>query len=359
MARQGVASSMFAMALLLGIIASAPQSVDSIGVCYGMSGSNLPPASTVVGMFKSNGIKAMRLYAPDKAALQALNGTSIGVLVGAPNDVLSNLSSRKAAASWVRDNIQAYPSVMFRYVAVGNEVAGKPADLLAPAMENVHAALAAAKLGHIQVTTSVSQAIVGVFNQPSAANFTKEAQGFMRPVLQFLARTGAPLMANIYPYFTYAYNPGDMDIRYALFTAPATVVKDGKYNYQNLFDTTIDAFYEAMSKLGVSNVSVLVSETGWPSGGGKAATPANAKVYNENLIKHIRGGTPLHPDAIKTYLFSMFNENQKAKGVERNWGLFYPNMKPVYPISLEVTPDPDSPAPAPDPESPAAAPDSY
>ncbi|CAO2148475.1 unnamed protein product [Urochloa humidicola] len=340
MARKG----MLAMALLLGIIASTPRSVDSIGVCYGMSGSNLPPASTVIGMYESNGFKAVRLYAPDKAALEALGGTGIRVLVGAPNDVLSNLTDKKAATSWVCDNIQAYHSVSFGYVAVGNEVAGKATDLLVPAMKNVHSALDKAGLGHIKVTTSVSQAIV-MFNEPSGANFTKEAKKFMGPVLKFLKRTGAPLMANIYPYLTYAYCKNGMNVSYALFTAPGTVVKDGKYDYQNLFDATIDAFYEAMGKLDASSVSVVVSETGWPSGGSKDATPANAKIYNQNLISHIRSGTPRHPDPIKTYLFSMFNENQKPKGVERNWGLFYPNMKPVYNITLLGG---LAPAPAPD-----------
>ncbi|CAL4988668.1 unnamed protein product [Urochloa decumbens] len=355
MARKGVAFRMFSMALLLGIIASIPRSVDSIGVCYGMSGSDLPPASTVIGMYKSNGIKAVRLYCPDKAALEALGGTGIRVLVGAPNDVLSNLTDKKAAESWVHDNIQAYPSVSFGYVAVGNEVAGKAADNIVPAMKNVHSALDKAGLGHIKVTTSVSQAIV-VFNEPSGANFSKEAKKFMGPVLKFLKRTGAPLMANIYPYLTYAYNTAGMNVSYALFTSPETVVKDGKYNYQNLFDASVDAFYEAMRKLDVSGVPVVVSETGWPSAEGKDATPENAKIYNQNLINHIRSGTPRHPSPIKTYLFSMFNENQKDKGVEQNWGLFYPNMKPVYKITLLGTTAP-SPAAAPA-LAPAPAPDS-
>ncbi|KAL6610079.1 hypothetical protein ACP70R_040048 [Stipagrostis hirtigluma subsp. patula] len=334
MARQGVAS-MFAMALLLGVFASVLQSVESIGVCYGMSGNNLPSPSTVVGLYKSNGIGAMRLYAPDQGALQAVSGTGISVVVGAPNDVLSNIaSSQAAAASWVRNNIQAYPSVSFRYVSVGNEVAGGAAQNLAPAMENMHAALAAAGLGHIKVTTSVSQAILGVFSPPSAAEFTGEAQGFMGPVLKFLARTGSPLMANIYPYFPYVYNPSAMDINYALFTASGTVVQDGAYGYQNLFDTTVDAFYVAMGNHGGAGVPLVVSESGWPSGGGTAASPANARIYNQNLINHVGRGTPRHPGAIETFLFSMFNENQKDSGVEQNWGLFYPNMQRVYPISF-------------------------
>ncbi|KAF8701179.1 hypothetical protein HU200_033734 [Digitaria exilis] len=155
MARQGVTSSMFAMALLLvvGIIAFIPSNSRSLyisklalfvlisrsvpRVCYGMSGSDLPPASTVVDMYKSNGIKAMRLYCADKPALEALNGTDIRVLVDVPNDVLSNLSTSKAAAAaWVRDNIEPYhPSVVFRYIAVGNEVAGDAAlNFLLPAI---------------------------------------------------------------------------------------------------------------------------------------------------------------------------------------------------------------------------------
>uniref|UniRef100_J3M6K7 Glucan endo-1,3-beta-D-glucosidase n=1 Tax=Oryza brachyantha TaxID=4533 RepID=J3M6K7_ORYBR len=130
MARQGVASMFFALALLLGAFVSIPQKAEAIGVCYGMSANNLPPASSVVGMYRSNGITSMRLYAPDQAALQSVGGTGISVVVGAPNDVLSNLAaSPAAAASWVRNNIQAYPSVSFRYVAVGNDRGGRGRDV--------------------------------------------------------------------------------------------------------------------------------------------------------------------------------------------------------------------------------------
>ncbi|CAN6337812.1 unnamed protein product [Urochloa humidicola] len=337
MARKG-AASIFATALLLGVFANiAPRVVESIGVSYGMSGDNLPPASTVVGMYKSNGIPLMRIYAPDQAALQAVGGTGIRVVVGAPNEVLSSLAaSPAAAASWVRNNIQAYyPSVTFRCVCVGNEVAGAAAADLVPAMESVRAALAAAGLdGVIKVTTSVSQAILGEYKAPSAADFTDEAQGFMGPVLGFLARTGAPLMASVYPYFTYATNPSAMDLAYALFTAQGTVLQDGDFGYQNLFDATVDSFYVAMERHGGAGVTLVVSESGWPSAGGVAASPENAATYNQNLINHVGKGTPRHPGAIETILFSMFNENLKESGVEQNWGLFYPNTNRVYPISF-------------------------
>ncbi|KAF7105261.1 LOW QUALITY PROTEIN: hypothetical protein CFC21_106091 [Triticum aestivum] len=308
--------------------------VVSIGVCYGMSANNLPAASTIVGMFKSNRIKSMRLYTPDQAALQAVGGTGIYMVVGAPNDVIPNLAvSPAAAASWVRSNIQAYPKVSFRYACIGNEVAGGATRNLVPAMKNVHGALASAGLGHIKVTTSVSQAILGRYSPPSAGSFTAEAASFMGPVLQFLARTRAPLMANIYPYLAWAYNPSAMDRSYALFTASSTVVQYGGFGYQNLFDPTVDAFYTAMAKHSGFNVKLVVSES-WPSGGGTAATPANARFYNQHLINHVGRGTPRHQVAIETYIFAMSNENQKASGVEQHWGLFYPDMQPVYPINF-------------------------
>ncbi|KAL6844974.1 hypothetical protein ACP4OV_025147 [Aristida adscensionis] len=330
------AASMFAVALLVGVFASGPQSVEAIGVSYGMSGDNLPPPSTVIDMYKSYGINAMRLYAPDQGALQAVGGTGISVVVGLPNyDVPTVAASPAAAAAWVRNNILAYPAVSFRYLSVGNELDGGAAQNLVPAMENMYAALDAAGLGHIKVTTAVSQAILGMFSPPSAAEFNDEAQGYMAPVLAFLARTGGPLMADIYPYFPYVYNnPSVTDINYALFTAPGTVVQDGDYGYQNLFDTTVDAFYAAMGKHGGDGVPLVVSESGWPSAGGMAASPENARIYNQNLLNHVGKGTPRHPGAIETFLFSMFNENQKDSGVEQNWGLFYPDMKPVYPISF-------------------------
>ncbi|XBI05342.1 hypothetical protein VPH35_133516 [Triticum aestivum] len=303
MASQGVAS-MLALALLLGAFASIPESVKSIGVCYGMSANNLLAAITVVGMFKSNGIKSMRLYAPNQAACRP----------STPNHVLSNLAaSLAAAATWVRINIQVYPKVSFRCVCVGNEVAGGTTRNLVPAMKNMHGALASAGLGHIKVTTSVSQAILGLYSPPSAGSFTAEAAAFMGPVVQFLARTRAPLMANIYPLPGLGLQPD----------ASGTVVQDGGFGYQNLFDTTVDAFYTAMAKHSGSNVKLVVSESGWSSGGGTA-----------HLINHVGRGTPCHQGAIETYIFAMFNENQKASGVEQHSGLFYPNMQHVYPISF-------------------------
>ncbi|KAF7033142.1 hypothetical protein CFC21_044264 [Triticum aestivum] len=301
-----------------------------------MSANNLPPASTVVRMLRDNGITSVRLYAPDSAALAALGGTGISVMVGVPNNVFPGLAtSAPAAAAWVGANIKAHPAVSFRYLVVGNEVAGSDTRYLVPAMENVRRALAAAGLdGAIKVTTAISQATIAVHVPPSAGEFTNVSKPFLLPVLQFLKRTGAPLLANLYPYFLYTSNPRNMDIGFALFTAPGTVVRDGKYGYQNMFDASVDAVHAAGERLGVSGVDVVVSETGWPSAGGGAASVQNARTYNQNLVNHVGKGKPRRPRKVETYVFAMFNENLKENGVEQNWGLFYPNTNRVYPITF-------------------------
>ena len=89
---------------------------QSIGVCYGMLGNNLPSASDVVALYKSNSIYRMRIYDPNQAALNALRGSSIELILGIPNSDLQSLTDPNNAASWVQRNIVSFwPSVRFRY----------------------------------------------------------------------------------------------------------------------------------------------------------------------------------------------------------------------------------------------------
>ncbi|EMS45378.1 Glucan endo-1,3-beta-glucosidase, acidic isoform [Triticum urartu] len=154
-------------------------------------------------------------------------------------------------------------------------------------------------------------------------------------IIDYLATTGAPLLANVYPYFSYVDNQAQIDINYALFTSPGTVVQDGGNAYQNLFDALVDTFYSALESAGAGSVNVVVSESGWPSAGGTAATTDNAQTYNQNLIKHVGQGTPKRPSAIEAYVFAMFNEDKKGPAeIEKHFGLFNPDKSPAYPISF-------------------------
>ncbi|KAG0479071.1 hypothetical protein HPP92_013790 [Vanilla planifolia] len=307
-----------------------------IGVCYGMLGDNLPPPSEVIALYKVSNFEAMRLYNANHKVLQTLKGSNIQLLLGVPNELLQSFASdANAANAWIQTNVVSYSAdINFRYVAVGNEVIpGDLAQYVLPAMENIKNALALAGLQNtIKVSTAVAQVVLGSSFPPSAGAFSSDVQQTLGPITQFLASIEAPLLVNAYPYFAYASNPADVRLDYAMFTAKDAVVVDGPFNYTNLFDAIVDAFYYALERVGGEKVGIVVSETGWPSAGGTDTTVDNAQTYNSNLFKHAEQGTPKRPGSMETYIFAMFNENQKPPGVEQNWGLFYPDKKPVYPI---------------------------
>ncbi|KAJ4776074.1 hypothetical protein LUZ62_060331 [Rhynchospora pubera] len=332
MAREN-AFPLIAIPLLFGVIVSLFPSVASItGVCYGMIGDNLPSKSDVVHQYQSYGILAMRIYKPDGDTFNALKGTDIDVMVGVPNEELTLYANdASAAASWVQNNILAYDGVSFKYIAVGNEVSGDDANNILPAMSKIWDAICSAgRQDRIMVSTAVRFDVLNNTYPPSNSVFSAP---FMGPIVQFLNNTGNPLFANIYPYFAYVGNQGDIPLDYALFTATGTVVSDGQFQYQNLFSAMVDSMYSALEKAGGNNVPVVVSETGWPSYGGVGATVQNAQTYNQNLIRFLNYGTPRVPAYMEGYIFAMFNENQKpGDEVERNFGLFNPNQSPVYPI---------------------------
>ncbi|KAK1294225.1 Glucan endo-1,3-beta-glucosidase [Acorus calamus] len=303
-----------------------------------MLGKPLPPPNEVVSLYKSKNIGRLRLYAPDIGALKALRGSDIEVIVGTSNEELKLLASSKdAAANWVNTNVRPYsPDVKFRYIAVGNEVIpGQFAEYVLPAMQNIYNALGDDLRQKMKVSTAVHMFIIGDSYPPSKGAFSQASLTYMKPIARFLADTGAPLLLNVYPYFAHRDNPKDISLNYATFTSPNPMVRDGSLSYQNLFDAMVDSVYSALEKAGTANLPIVVSESGWPSAGGPAASVDNARTYNTNLIKHVEKGTPKKPGPLETYIFAMFNENQK-KGAEteRHFGLFYPNKEPVYPITF-------------------------
>ncbi|KAL2514624.1 Glycosyl hydrolase superfamily protein [Forsythia ovata] len=167
-------------------------------------------------------------------------------------------------------------------------------------MRNIKTAISAAGLGNqIKVSTSIETDVLGNSYPPS--------DGVFQPVF---SRIG---------------NPQQISIQYALFTSSGIVTPDGT-RYQNVFYAILDAMYAALEKASGSSQVIVVSESGWPSAGGQDTSIDNVRTYNTNLVQRVKAGTPKRPGrAIETYIFAMFDEDQKSPEYEKNFGLFLPN----------------------------------
>ena len=80
---------------------------QSIGVCYGRIGDNLPSPKDMVGMYTQYGIGKMRMFDADSTVLGAFENSGVEVTVGVNNgDVQTLASSQDAASQWFNTNIQ-------------------------------------------------------------------------------------------------------------------------------------------------------------------------------------------------------------------------------------------------------------
>ncbi|XP_015885604.2 glucan endo-1,3-beta-glucosidase 1 [Ziziphus jujuba] len=318
-----------------------------VGVNIGVDVSNLLSPSDLVSFLQFQKIDHIRLYDADPDILKALAKTKIRVIISVPNNQLLAIgSSNTTAAAWIGRNVVAYyPETLITGIAVGDEVlttVPSSAPLLLPAIQSLYNALVAANL-HTKIMVSTPHAASIILDPfpPSQSFFNQSLTQVVLPLLQFLSKTGSPLMMNFYPYYVFMQNKGVVPLDNALFRplTPSKEMVDPNtlLHYTNVLDAMIDAAYFSMKNLNITDVVVLVTESGWPSKGDSKepyATVDNADTYNSNLIKHVfdRSGTPLHPETTSSvYIYELFNEDLRSPPVsEANWGLFYGNTTPVY-----------------------------
>ncbi|MCO5567381.1 hypothetical protein L7F22_021071 [Adiantum nelumboides] len=326
--------------------------VRRMGVNYGRAADDLPPPKVAVALMKELGVGSVRIYDSDPDVLMALANTSLRVIIAAEIkdiDILAN--SKEGADLWVQTNIQPFYTVGTNIIGVdvGDELLSNPSLnatwlQLVPAMQNIHASITKAGLyAKIMVSTSCAMDVLlnSSSTPPSAATFRNDiADSVMKPLLEFLYDNSFPLFLNVFPYRAWLSGNEDQgSLKFALFDSSAPPLVDGAFTYTNLLDTQLDAIWVAMTKVGFPNVQIQITETGWPTLNA-GASPNLASEYVEQLVAKMLAdpphGTPLHPGLyIQTYLFSLFNEDQRPGPIfEQNWGMLYPNGSRVYKFDL-------------------------
>lgn len=300
----------------------------------------------VAALLKSHQIKHVRLYDTDAGMLLALANTSITVAVSVTNDQILGISqSNSTAAKWLSQNVLThYPHTNITTICIG------VVDALTPSMPNalkhMHTALSAANLEkQIKISIPLPYTIILNFFPPSQAYFNKSLNPILVPLLKFLQSTDSHFMISIYPYLQHVQSNDAVSLDYALFKPlppnKQAVDANTSLRYTNAFDAMVDATYSAMANLNVTNVPIVVAETGWPAKGGpdeKDATSENARTYNTNLVKHVmkKSGTPMHPSiAVSAYIYELYNEDAKVGPIsDKNWGFFEANGTSVYTVQF-------------------------
>ncbi|CAN4104586.1 unnamed protein product [Withania somnifera] len=341
-----------AIAFLFVLAFSDASSANIIGVNYGRVANNLASPYESIELLKSMKVGKVKLYDANPEILKLLSGTNLHVSIMVPNDQISILATNHSAANqWVHENVLSYyPDTMIRYILVGNEVLSNKDDQsvwydLVPAMRNINKSIDEHNIHNIKIGTPLAMDIMQTSFPPSSGEFRLDISrnNLLIPLLRFLNWTRSYFFIDVYPYFPWSQNPS-LSLDFALFKGSHTFTDPvSGHVYTNLLDQMLDSVVYAMQKLGFHNIRLAIAETGWPNGGDYdqiGANIYNAATYNRNLVRRITSqspiGTPARPEsAIPTFIFSLYNENQKdGPGTERHWGLLHPNGSSVYDIDL-------------------------
>uniref|UniRef100_A0A0E0KE94 X8 domain-containing protein n=1 Tax=Oryza punctata TaxID=4537 RepID=A0A0E0KE94_ORYPU len=268
--------------LLICLVCNA--SGTSFGANTIPSSENSP--SEFAKIVQSKQTKQARVFigGADHRSLRSLANTGEEVILTVPNEQLEHIAEFPEEADlWVAGNVARFlPATRITHVVAGDDVVVRSpgnAYFLLPAMANLHAALAAARLdGSVKVSSAVSGAVLA---PPAWAAAVADG------VLRFLNATGAPLFLKSRP-------------------SEAT-------------DTMVDAAYGAMRALGFPGGAIPVIAA--PVGTEQLGSGATTVVYHSYLLQqHEHGGGERRSLATAgTFCVALQNADATALQAGLNW----------------------------------------
>jgi hypothetical protein len=94
---------------VLAVLCWAAGTTTALGMNWGTQATHPLPPKAVVQVLQDNGIKKVKLFDTDPAAMSALAGTGIEVMVAIPNNMLADLADDAGKAKdWVKRNVRRY-----------------------------------------------------------------------------------------------------------------------------------------------------------------------------------------------------------------------------------------------------------
>ncbi|XP_019178745.1 PREDICTED: glucan endo-1,3-beta-glucosidase 8-like [Ipomoea nil] len=296
-------------------------SVDGfIGIQWGRYASQSLVPSVVVDLLLQNGIKEIKLSAPSPNVLEALQSSNIGITVALQNDFIRRdkwLSNIKNVSQWVEElllepvqrgvHIQTLiileePLSLYRTPVLNMT------DVFQETVSNLHRC----NLTHIRTTTTHSSDVLKNVSKPSQADFRDDIKDKMLESLRLFKKTNSFFMYNMVPIFSLMVNKWPIEFAFMDNNSTFTIV-DGKYTYRNAFEFLFDCLVVTLEKAGYPDMEIVIGEIGWPTDGGKYATPENAERFYRGFLKHIseKKGTPRRPKwNIDVFLSSLTDENK-------------------------------------------------
>jgi glycosyl hydrolase family 17/WD40 repeat protein len=321
----------------------------TVGICYGhFEGRTGTVSGDLDQLTQSEGFQMLHIYnyfntgtndltvdADMKAVLDYAVAHNLEVLLGTKNSLVvsGGLLQTPAGATQYVTALKTYlDSGVIKVIALANEPNAKGAANIAPdlwgkAATNLRTALTTA--GYTDMPISACLVFGGLTSYPPANavfqedNASYSMLGYMQAINQ-VNSTKPFVFVNILPSYTVnsvvAQNPGTAPWypafgTFASTTNPAS--NDGNLApYWNLADLQYNCVINALSKAGLAQTQVYVSESGWPSSdGGTYDTPPNQVSFINGLL------SLWTPQArVPVFVFEAYDEPLQGPGLTA-WGI--------------------------------------